>query len=248
MQDTTHFGFKDVATSEKTGLVRDVFDKVAGNYDLMNDVLSFGVHRLWKHYAAAATNIKNGDLVLDLAAGSGDMAIKFSKKVGADGRVILADINQNMLEEGRKNLLDNGVFEADFVVADAENLPFSDNSFDLVSIAFGLRNITDKELALREMLRVLKVGGRLLILEFSKTEHQLLRKFYDFYSFNIMPKIGGIIADDEPSYQYLAESIRRHPDAQTLKNMVLDAGFGFCEYQTLSGGITALHKAVKLDD
>ena len=245
MEKTTHFGFKDVATEEKQRLVRGVFDSVASKYDLMNDVLSFGAHRLWKRYTIASSNVKTGDKVLDIAGGTGDLAMAFRKKVGDTGQVILSDINAAMLNEGRSNLTNNGVFGVDFVQLNAEQIPFSDNSFDCVSIAFGLRNVTDKAKALAEMYRILKPGGCLLILEFSKTDSDLLKKFYDFYSFNIMPKLGGIIADDEDSYQYLAESIRKHPDQETLKNMVLEAGFGFCEYHNLSGGIVALHKGIK---
>jgi demethylmenaquinone methyltransferase/2-methoxy-6-polyprenyl-1,4-benzoquinol methylase len=246
MDNTTHFGFKNVATEDKQNLVKGVFDSVARKYDLMNDVLSFGMHRLWKRYTIASSNVKTGDKVLDIAGGTGDLAIEFRNKVGDSGRVILSDINAAMLNEGRKNLINQGIFGVDFVQLSAQDLPFADNTFDCVSIAFGLRNVTDKEQALREMFRVLKSGGCLLILEFSKTDVELLKKFYDFYSFNIMPKLGKIIADDEQSYQYLAESIRQHPDQETLKNMVLDAGFGFCEYHNLSGGIVALHKAVKV--
>lgn len=245
MEKTTHFGFKDVATEEKQRLVRGVFDSVASKYDLMNDVLSFGAHRLWKRYTIASSNVKTGDKVLDIAGGTGDLAMAFRKKVGDTGQVILSDINAAMLNEGRSNLTNNGVAGVDFVQLNAEQIPFSDNSFDCVSIAFGLRNVTDKAKALAEMYRILKPGGCLLILEFSKTDSDLLKKFYDFYSFNIMPKLGGIVADDEDSYQYLAESIRKHPDQETLKNMVLEAGFGFCEYHNLSGGIVALHKGIK---
>jgi demethylmenaquinone methyltransferase/2-methoxy-6-polyprenyl-1,4-benzoquinol methylase len=246
MDNTTHFGFKDVATTEKQNMVKGVFDSVASKYDLMNDVLSFGMHRLWKRYTIASANIKTGDKVLDIAGGTGDLAIEFRKKVGVSGRVILSDINASMLNEGRANLTNKGIFGVDFVQLNAQYLPFNNNTFDCVSIAFGLRNVTDKDQALREMHRILKPGGCLLILEFSKTDSEFLKKFYDFYSFNIMPKLGEIIADDKDSYQYLAESIRKHPDQETLKNMVLDAGFGFCEYHNLSGGIVALHKGIKV--
>ena len=245
MAKTTHFGYKEVGVDDKQGLVREVFDSVATNYDLMNDVLSMGAHRLWKRYTIASSNVKEGDRVLDIAGGTGDLALKFREKVGDSGQVILTDINGAMLEEGRKSLIDRGVFDVEFVQANAECLPFEDNSFDCVSIAFGLRNVTDKEAAIRQMFRVLKKGGCLLILEFSKVENEMLEKFYDFYSFNVMPKLGGLLADDEQSYQYLAESIRKHPDQETLKAMVIDAGFDLCEYQNLSGGIVALHKAIK---
>ena len=245
MAKTTHFGYKEVGVDDKQGLVREVFDSVATNYDLMNDVLSMGAHRLWKRYTIASSNVKEGDRVLDIAGGTGDLALKFREKVGDSGQVILTDINGAMLEEGRKSLIDRGVFDVEFVQANAECLPFEDNSFDCVSIAFGLRNVTDKEAAIRQMFRVLKKGGCLLILEFSKVENEMLEKFYDFYSFNVMPKLGGLLADDEQSYQYLAESIRKHPDQEALKTMVIDAGFDLCEYQNLSGGIVALHKAIK---
>ena len=245
MAKTTHFGYKEVGVDDKQGLVREVFDSVATNYDLMNDVLSMGAHRLWKRYTIASSNVKEGDRVLDIAGGTGDLALKFREKVGDSGQVILTDINGAMLEEGRKSLIDRGVFDVEFVQANAELLPFEDNSFDCVSIAFGLRNVTNKEAAIRQMFRVLKKGGCLLILEFSKVENEMLEKFYDFYSFNVMPKLGGLLADDEQSYQYLAESIRKHPDQEALKTMVIDAGFDLCEYQNLSGGIVALHKAIK---
>ncbi|MGE4593953.1 MAG: bifunctional demethylmenaquinone methyltransferase/2-methoxy-6-polyprenyl-1,4-benzoquinol methylase UbiE [Gammaproteobacteria bacterium] len=245
MDKATHFGYQQVDVADKQGLVKDVFDSVASNYDLMNDVLSMGAHRLWKRYAIGLSNVGTGDKVLDIAGGTGDLAIKFREKVGATGQVILSDINGAMLEEGRKNLIDRGLVDVEFVQANAESLPFKDNTFDCVSIAFGLRNVTDKDAALKQMHRVLKKGGCLLVLEFSKVDNALLEKFYDFYSFNVMPKLGGLIANDEESYQYLAESIRKHPDQETLKQMALDAGFAFCEYHNLSGGIVALHKAVK---
>ncbi len=246
MQNTTHFGFKDVKTQDKQKLVRGVFDSVASKYDLMNDVLSFGAHRLWKRYTIASSNIKEGDKVLDIAGGTGDLAIEFRKKVGDSGQVVLSDINAAMLGEGRNNLVDKGIAGVEFVQLNAEAIPFADNSFDCVSIAFGLRNVTDKDKALKEMYRILKPGGCLLILEFSKTDNELLSQAYDFYSFNIMPKLGGIIADDEESYQYLAESIRKHPDQETLKDMILNAGFDFCEYHNMTGGIVALHKGIKV--
>jgi demethylmenaquinone methyltransferase/2-methoxy-6-polyprenyl-1,4-benzoquinol methylase len=245
MDKTTHFGFQEVDTDKKQSLVRGVFDSVASKYDLMNDVLSFGAHRAWKHYTIALSNVKAGDKVLDIAGGTGDLASAFAKKVGKTGRVILSDINAAMLNEGRNNLINKGISGVSFVQLNAEHLPFDDNMFDCVSIAFGLRNVTNKEQSIREMQRVLKPGGCLLILEFSKTDHELLKKFYDFYSFTVMPKLGKIIANDEESYQYLAESIRKHPDQETLKQMVMDAGFGFCEYHNLSGGIVALHKGIK---
>jgi len=245
MDKATHFGYQQVDVADKQGLVKGVFDSVAGNYDLMNDVLSMGAHRLWKRYAIGLSNVNKGDKVLDIAGGTGDLAIKFREKVGATGQVILSDINGAMLEEGRKNLIDRGLVDVEFVQANAESLPFEDNTFDCVSMAFGLRNVTDKDAALKQMHRVLKKGGCLLVLEFSKVDNAFLEKFYDYYSFSVMPKLGGLIANDEESYQYLAESIRKHPDQETLKQMALDAGFAFCEYHNLSGGIVALHKAVK---
>lgn len=245
MEKTTHFGYKDVPTYEKQSLVRDVFDSVASKYDLMNDVMSFGAHHLWKHYTIKTSNIKAGDKVLDIAGGTGDLAAAFSKKTGDSGKVILSDINASMLEQGRKKLIDKGITGVEFAQLSAEDIPFADNSFDIVSIAFGLRNVTNKDKALREMYRVLKPGGCLLILEFSKTNNEMLEQAYDFYSFNIIPKMGKFIADDEDSYQYLAESIRKHPNQETLKQMTLDAGFNLCEYHNLTGGIVALHKAIK---
>jgi len=245
MGKTTHFGYQQVDVDKKQGLVKGVFDSVADNYDLMNDVMSIGTHRLWKNYTIASSNVAEGDKVLDIAGGTGDLAIKYREKVGPSGQVILSDINGSMLEEGRKNLLDHGIIDVEFVQANAESLPFEDNTFDCVSIAFGLRNVTHKNVALEQMHRVLKKGGCLMVLEFSKVENEMLEKLYDFYSFNLIPKLGGLLADDEQSYQYLAESIRKHPDQETLKTMVLDAGFGLCEYHNLSGGIVALHKAIK---
>jgi demethylmenaquinone methyltransferase/2-methoxy-6-polyprenyl-1,4-benzoquinol methylase len=245
MEKTTHFGFQQVDVDQKQGLVKGVFDSVASKYDLMNDVMSLGTHRLWKNYTIASSNVSKGDKVLDIAGGTGDLAIKFRKKVGDSGKVILSDINGSMLEEGRKNLINHGIIDVDFIQANAESLPFEDNTFDCVSIAFGLRNVTHKNIALKQMHRVLKKGGSLLVLEFSKVENEMLEKIYDAYSFNLIPKLGQFFANDEDSYQYLAESIRKHPDQETLKAMALDAGFGFCEYHNLSGGIVALHKAIK---
>ena len=242
MENTTHFGFKDVKTDEKQSLVKGVFDSVAAKYDLMNDALSFGAHRLWKEYTIKNSGVKTGDKILDIAGGTGDLALKFNQ-LGAS--VILADINAEMLKVGRDRIIDKGIADINYSLANAEKLPFKNDSFDIVSIAFGLRNVTDKQEAINEFYRVLKPSGTLLILEFSKTDIKPLEKIYDLYSFHIMPKMGKYIADDEESYQYLAESIRKHPGQETLKNMVIDAGFESCEYHNLTGGIVALHKAQK---
>jgi len=208
MDKTTHFGYKEVPTKDKEKLVKGVFDSVASNYDLMNDVMSFGVHRLWKQYAIDIANVKKGDAILDLASGTGDLIKLYHKKIGNSGRIVSSDINEAMLDEGKRNLINSGVLGIEFVQANAEKLPFEDNSFDLVSIAFGLRNVTDKDKALSEMCRVLKPGGILIVLEFSKTTNPVLEKIYDAYSFNLIPKFGSWFAGDEDSYQYLAESIR----------------------------------------
>lgn len=242
MEQTTHFGFKDVNTKDKQSLVKGVFDSVAAKYDIMNDVMSLGSHRLWKEYTIKQSGVQQGYQVLDIAGGTGDLAYKFNQ-LGAS--VTLADINAEMLKVGRDKMLDKGITNISYSLANAEHLPFKDNSFDIVSIAFGLRNVTDKQQALNDFLRVLKPGGTLLVLEFSKLENATIRKIYDEYSFKILPKMGKIIADDEASYQYLAESIRKHPNQETLKEMVLSAGFNTCEYHNLSGGIVALHKAIK---
>ena len=243
----THFGFKQVDADKKEGLVAEVFSSVASKYDIMNDVMSFGVHRIWKKIAMAHTGLKKGMHALDIAGGTGDLTIQMSKQVGATGEVIISDINPAMLEQGRQRLIDKGIAgNVKFVEANAEELPFEDNSFNCVTIAFGLRNVTDKDKALKEMHRVLKPGGRLLVLEFSKPVLPGLDKIYDFYSFNVLPKMGKIIADDEESYRYLAESIRMHPDQATLKVMMENAGFERCTYHNMTGGIVALHKGFKL--
>ncbi|MEW6999708.1 bifunctional demethylmenaquinone methyltransferase/2-methoxy-6-polyprenyl-1,4-benzoquinol methylase UbiE [Colwelliaceae bacterium BS250] len=245
-KDTTHFGFKTVKADEKASMVAGVFHSVAKQYDIMNDVMSFGVHRLWKRFTIDASGVRPGNSILDLAGGTGDLTAKFSKLTGPTGKVILADINSSMLNVGRDKLRDLGIVgNVDYVQANAEALPFDDNSFDIVTIAFGLRNVTDKDKALRSIFRVLKPGGRLLVLEFSKPEHQLLNKAYDFYSFNILPKMGELVAKDGASYQYLAESIRMHPDQETLKAMMETAGFEQTTYHNLTGGIVALHKGYK---
>ena len=246
MQDkTTHFGFRDIPAKEKARRVRNVFDSVAENYDLMNDMMSFGVHRLWKRFTLNMADLKPGQQVLDLAAGSGDLARLMAPVVGASGHVVLADINAAMLARGRVKLLDNGVFgNVTFAQANAERLPFPDNSFDLVTMAFGLRNVTDKQCALDSIYRILRPGGRLLVLEFSRPA-AALKPAYDFYSFNILPKLGRLIAKDESSYRYLAESIRMHPDQKTLQGMLEQAGLEHCDYHNLTGGIVAVHRGYK---
>jgi len=245
-ENTTHFGFKTVEKDKKTDLVAQVFDSVSTKYDVMNDVLSFGLHRLWKRFTVNCSGIRQGQQVLDLAGGTGDLTAKFSRVVGKTGRVILADINDSMLKVGRSRLRDLGIHgNVDYVQANAEELPFPDNHFDLVTMAFGLRNVTDKDKALAEIYRVLKPGGRILILEFSKPIYQPLSDFYDFYSFNILPKIGKIIANDSESYQYLVESIRMHPDQNTLEDMMKQVGFEGTEYFNLAAGIVALHRGYK---
>ena len=247
MSDKTHFGYKTVDADQKKKLVAGVFDSVAGKYDLMNDVMSLGIHRIWKKIAMMHTGLKKGQRALDVAGGTGDLTIEMSKQVGADGEVIISDINPAMLEQGRRRLIDKGIAgNVSFVEANAEELPFEDNSFDCVTIAFGLRNVTHQDKALESMYRVLKPGGRLLVLEFSKPVLPGLDRAYDFYSFNIIPLMGRLIAKDEDSYRYLAESIRMHPDQATLKQMMQDAGFERCTYHNMSGGIVALHKGFKL--
>jgi demethylmenaquinone methyltransferase/2-methoxy-6-polyprenyl-1,4-benzoquinol methylase len=245
-KDTTHFGFKDVDRDAKAGLVADVFHSVAARYDLMNDLMSAGIHRIWKRFTIELSGVRKGHSVLDIAGGTGDLAARFAQLVGSQGRVVLADINDSMLKVGRDKLLDTGrLANIEFVQADAQNLPFPDDSFDCVTIAFGLRNVTDIGLALRSMLRVLKPGGRLLVLEFSKPNNGLLSKAYDAYSFRVLPVMGRLVANDSESYQYLAESIRKHPDQDTLRDMMEDAGFCQVEYHNMTGGIVALHRGVK---
>jgi demethylmenaquinone methyltransferase/2-methoxy-6-polyprenyl-1,4-benzoquinol methylase len=239
----THFGFESVDEREKAARVRGVFDSVAQRYDLMNDLLSFGMHRVWKAYTVAVGNARAGDKVLDIAGGTGDLARAFAAKVGAQGLVVLTDINESMLRVGRDRLLDEGLTPPT-LTCDAERLPFASGSFDLVSVAFGLRNMTHKDVALAEMARVLRPGGRLLVLEFSKIAAPL-RKPYDWYSFHVMPRIGKWVAKDDSSYRYLAESIRMHPDQATLKAMMKDAGFGHVDVHNLAAGAVALHVGVK---
>jgi demethylmenaquinone methyltransferase/2-methoxy-6-polyprenyl-1,4-benzoquinol methylase len=243
---TTHFGYRDVPESAKAGLVADVFHSVAGKYDLMNDLMSLGVHRLWKRFAIETSGVRRGQAVLDVAGGTGDLAAQFAGRVGAGGRVVIADINNSMLEVGRGRLADRGIAgNVEFVQADAENLPFPSDSFDCISIAFGLRNVTHIERALASMYRVLKPGGSLLVLEFSKPVLAPLAKAYDVYSFSVLPMLGRVIARDEASYRYLAESIRKHPDQETLKGLMQAAGFERVHYFNLTGGVVALHKGYK---
>jgi demethylmenaquinone methyltransferase/2-methoxy-6-polyprenyl-1,4-benzoquinol methylase len=224
-----------------------VFDSVAERYDIMNDLMSLGVHRLWKRFAVELAGVRPGQRVLDLAGGSGDLAARFAPLVGAAGEVVLADINAHMLEQGRRRLVDRGIINnVRYAQVNAERLPFPDNSFDCITIAFGLRNVTDKDAALRSMFRVLKPGGRALVLEFSKPVAPGLRPLYDLYSFKVLPLLGRFVARDESSYRYLAESIRMHPDQETLKSMMQQAGFERCDYHNLSGGIVALHRGYKL--
>lgn len=245
-QDKTHFGFTDVEPDEKEKLVAGVFHSVAASYDVMNDFMSMGVHRLWKRFTIELSAVRKGHQVLDIAGGTGDLTRKFSRIVGETGRVVLADINDSMLKVGRDKLIDSGVVgNVEYVQANAERLPFPDNTFDCITIAFGLRNVTDKAEALRSMCRVLKPGGRLLVLEFSKTRNPLLTKAYDAYSFSLLPAMGKLVAGDSESYKYLAESIRQHPDQDTLEAMMKEAGFVNTTYHNMTGGIVALHKGIK---
>jgi len=242
----THFGYKTVKAADKADLVADVFHSVASRYDLMNDLMSMGIHRLWKRYAIELAAVREGQTILDLAAGTGDLAKLMAPKVGKSGKIILSDINDSMLRVGRDRMTDQGfIGNIEYVQANAESLPFKDKQFDCVTLAFGLRNVTDKDAALKSIYRILKPGGRLLILEFSKPTSSLLETVYDEYSFKILPKIGGLITDDEESYKYLAESIRMHPNQQKLKSMVLDAGFDQCDIHNLTGGIVALHRGFR---
>lgn len=245
-ESTTHFGFTQVPTGDKSRRVAEVFNSVANKYDLMNDLMSMGMHRLWKRFAIEQSQARPGQIILDLAGGTGDLTRAFAKKVGQTGLVVLADINDKMLQRGRERLTDLGIVgNVNYVQADAEKLPFEDNYFDCITMAFGLRNVTDKLSALRSMYRVLKPGGKLLVLEFSKPVVPMLSTIYDKYSFHLIPKIGGWVTGDEASYQYLVESIRMHPDQETLKNMMCESGFDEVEYHNLNGGIVALHKGFK---
>ena len=240
---STHFGFKTVDETEKAKHVRGVFNSVASKYDVMNDLMSMGLHRVWKAYAVQVANLKQGDQVLDIAGGTGDLAMAFAKKVGATGRVVHTDINEAMLSTGRDRLVDQGL-ALPTLVCDAEKLPFPDAHFNVVSVAFGLRNMTHKDVALKEMCRVLRPGGKLLVLEFSKVAKPL-EKAYDWYSFNILPNLGKLVAGDADSYRYLAESIRMHPGQEDLKTLMKNAGFGHVDFHNLSAGVVALHMGIK---
>ncbi|HWP89078.1 MAG TPA: bifunctional demethylmenaquinone methyltransferase/2-methoxy-6-polyprenyl-1,4-benzoquinol methylase UbiE [Burkholderiales bacterium] len=243
---TTHFGYRDVPVDEKQKLVGRVFTSVASKYDLMNDLMSLGVHRIWKRWFVGTSGVRAGDRVLDLAGGTGDIAALLLPRVGERGSVVLGDINAAMLRAGRDRLLDRGfVRNLDYAQLNAEALPFPEASFDAVTIAFGLRNVTDKALALREMQRVLKPGGRALVLEFSAVQSEWLKPLYEFHSFQVLPRLGAFIANDSESYQYLAESIRKHPDQATLRAMMETAGFGQVDVRNLSAGIVAIHRGYK---
>ncbi|MFZ1892024.1 MAG: bifunctional demethylmenaquinone methyltransferase/2-methoxy-6-polyprenyl-1,4-benzoquinol methylase UbiE [Formosimonas sp.] len=243
-ESTTHFGYNTVNETEKEAKVAEVFHSVAQKYDIMNDVMSGGLHRAWKLFTIHRVAPRPGMKMLDLASGTGDLAMAFAKRVGASGEVWMTDINESMLRVGRDRMLNKGLVMP-VALANAEHLPFEDNYFDVVTVAFGLRNMTHKDAALKEMLRVLRPGGRVFVLEFSKVAAPL-QKAYDFYSFNILPKMGQLIANDSASYQYLAESIRMHPDQESLKTMMMDAGFGFVKYHNMSAGVVALHEGVKI--
>ncbi|ACQ68335.1 bifunctional demethylmenaquinone methyltransferase/2-methoxy-6-polyprenyl-1,4-benzoquinol methylase [Candidatus Williamhamiltonella defendens] len=244
--NTTHFGFRTVDKNKKADMVADIFDSVSAKYDLMNDLMSFGIHRLWKRFTIESSAVRPGQKILDLAGGTGDFTAKFSRMAGEKGEVILADINSSMLMIGREKIRNQGrINNIHYVQANAESLPFCDNYFDCITFAFGLRNVTEKEKALSSILRVLKPGGRLLVLEFSAPVFPWLRKIYDVYSFHVLPKMGKIVAQDEQSYRYLAESIRMHPDQDTLKLMMMNAGFEQVTYSNLTGGIVALHRGFK---
>ena len=240
---STHFGFQTVNEQDKSKYVRRVFDSVASKYDVMNDLMSLGLHRIWKHYTTTVADIRPGYQVLDIAGGTGDLSMAFAKQVGPTGRVVHTDINEAMLRTGRDRLVDHG-FDLPTLVCDAEKLPFADNHFDVVSVAFGLRNMTHKDVALKEMCRVLKPNGKLLVLEFSKVAKPL-EKPYDWYSFNILPKLGNLVAGDDASYRYLAESIRMHPSQEELKQLMKQCGFGHVDFHNMSAGVVALHVGIK---
>lgn len=244
---TTHFGFRDVPVTEKQKLVGQVFTSVARRYDLMNDLMSFGIHRLWKRHFVAVSGIRTGDKVLDLAGGTGDIAALIKPVVGNEGEIVVGDINAAMLGVGRDRLTDRGIVKGiGWAQLNAEHLPFADNTFDAVTMAFGLRNVTDKDAALADICRVLKPGGRALVLEFSRVRNPVFNKLYDFHSFRVLPRLGRLFAHDADSYQYLAESIRKHPDQATLKAMMETAGFGHVEVRNLTDGVVAIHRGYKL--
>jgi demethylmenaquinone methyltransferase / 2-methoxy-6-polyprenyl-1,4-benzoquinol methylase len=244
--DTTDFGFQKIPLTEKTRKVGEVFRSVAGKYDVMNDLMSLGIHRLWKRFALELAGVRPGQFVLDLAGGTGDLSKKLARQVGDAGQVVLADINEAMISQGRDRLIDEGIAgNVAYVQANAEVLPFPDNSFDVITMAFGLRNVTLKEKALQSMWRVLKPGGKVIILEFSKLTIPSLMPLYDAYSFRILPLLGRMVANDAESYRYLVESIRKHPDQQTLKKMMMDVGFENCDFHNLAAGIVAIHKGYK---
>ena len=244
-KDKTNFGFKEVDSDMKANLVGNVFDTVSGNYDLMNDLMSFGIHRLWKRITIETTGIRNDFKVLDLAGGTGDMVKLMREKISEKGTLILSDINASMLEEGRNRLIDQGIEDVHIAQIDAQFLPFEDDTFDLITIAFGLRNVTHKEKALQSILKALKPGGKLIILEFSKPQNEVFREIYDLFSFEVIPKIGELIAQTEESYRYLAESIRMHPTQEELKEMLEKSGFTKCKYENLTNGIVAIHSGQK---
>ncbi len=245
-REETHFGYRKVPKEEKSTLVRGVFDSVASRYDLMNDLMSMGIHRLWKRFAVELSGVRAGQQVLDLASGTGDLAERFAGLVGPEGLVMMTDINANMLRTGRDRMLDHGhAGNVQYAQVNAEQLPFPDNSFDCITIGFGLRNVTDKQKALEAMYAALKPGGRALVLEFSHPVNKPLQKLYDLYSFTLLPKIGKLVVDDEESYRYLAESIRVHPDQESLKEMMEKAGFEKCDYHNLTGGVVAIHRGFK---
>jgi len=245
-EDTTHFGFQTVAASDKAGHVRGVFDSVATNYDLMNDLMSVGLHRVWKRFTLERTGLRPGDRALDVACGTGDLAAGMSRQVGPDGRVVMSDINAAMLAEGRRRLLNKGIVgNVAIVQANAEQLPFPDEQFHCITIGFGLRNVTDKPAALATMARVLKPGGRLLVLEFSRPSLGAMQPLYDLHLSKVLPKLGQVVAKDAASYRYLAESIRMHPNQEEMLAMMTDAGLEDCRYYNLSGGIVALHVGYK---
>jgi demethylmenaquinone methyltransferase/2-methoxy-6-polyprenyl-1,4-benzoquinol methylase len=244
---TTHFGYREVPTAEKQKLVGEVFSSVAGKYDLMNDLMSLGIHRVWKRYFVATAQLRRGDRVLDLAGGTGDVAALLRERVGDAGEVVIGDINAGMLGVGRDRMVDRGLVRGlEYVQCNAEALPFPDDSFELVTIAFGLRNVTDKDAALREMHRVLKVGGQARVLEFSQVQADWFKPLYDFHSFQVLPRLGKLFAHDAGSYRYLAESIRQHPPQEVLQAMMEDAGFARCSHRNLNGGIVAIHSGYKV--